>query len=236
MSRVIIDGDAQSLLDFHGHSVFTTLCSRRGELLLWPQHWARIVEHCRFFNYVLPKEQDVLQIIHREQKQIDHAKVRVIVYRTNFAVTCEPLLKPPSSIYDGVAITHSTMQVHPQLAAYKTGNSLPYAIASNEAQERGVFEALLADHQGFIVDGSRTSIMMFDGNTMTVFAGGLRGLMREHALSHVATRYPIATRYMRKEDMTHQLLLANSLIGVVPVGPIAYDFVHDLVELFRMDG
>jgi hypothetical protein len=88
-----------------------------------------------------------------------------------------------------------------------------------------------------VVDGSRTSLMYFDGSTLFSLQGGLAGIMREEALSFAEQRGALIKRsFLRPHELQKgQMMLANCLIGVVPVGPILYDIVFRLVEHFRMD-
>ena len=55
----------------------------------------------------------------------------------------------------------STIQIHPQLGKYKTGNYLPYRLAKKEAESVSAFEGLLLDAYGYLVDGSRSSLLAF---------------------------------------------------------------------------
>lgn len=242
MPSLVIDGRAASLAersyaDFHGHSVFTTMRSKDKEPLLWSRHWQRLCAHASFFGFAVPPEQQIYRLLTSElaQKGVDQ-KIRIILAANRFAIACEPYEPPTSAIYSGVSVVISAMQVHPQLARYKTGNSLPYALAFKEAEKKGAFEALLCNNDDFVVDGSRTSIMLFDGETLTSLSGGLDGCMREQALEYARKRgVKIEQRLVKRHELSGHMLLANSLIGVVPVGAVNCDFIANLVSHFRMD-
>ncbi len=236
MSTLFINGrqaspDELQLSHFHGESVFTTLRSHRGRLIMWHHHWQRLTEHAAFFGFWLPPEDRVIDLLHAHINAADH-KIRVIIAPSHHAITLEPYSPQAANIYQGVSIIKSSWQVHPVLGRYKTSNLLPYLCALKEAQTRGAFEALLTNHDGFVVDGARTSLLHYDGAKLVALAGGLDGCMRKFVMMTLGYHDQC---FMRYHDLTGQLLLANSLMGLVPVSPIIYDEVFDMVELFRMD-
>lgn len=221
---------------FHGTSIFTTLKSREGHPLLWNRHWRRLSEQAEYFNFVLPDENHIVDLIQENAKNRATQKIRILISGQDWALSFEDCENPPSHIYEGVAVCFSRWQVHPQLAGFKTGNSLPYVLAAQDAHKEKVFEALLFDQAGHVVDGSRTSIMHYDGEKLCALLGGLQGCMREEALAYASAQgVGIDRRYFKPEDISGQLMVANSLIGVVPVGPPRYPLVHELVNHFRMD-
>lgn len=240
MSVLIINGELVSIphtqwADFHGKSVFTTLRSQGGSPLLWERHWARISEHSQFFGYHLPDEQEVLAVITQQLAWAPDQKIRLIIKEHDYALTLEPYEPPPPSIYQGVDVFISSMKPHPQLGQFKTGNYLPYSLAWQEAKANGAFEALLLNHSGYLVDGARTSIMVFDGTTLTACMGGLLGCMREEVLDYAERVGITTTRAMLKpHEISGQIMLANSLLGLVPVGEPIHNALKHLIRHFRM--
>lgn len=240
MSQLFIDGQAATLsqtqfASFHGHSVFTTLRVHQRRLLLWHRHWQRFKDHAQFFNFHVPHEDNVLALIAPNLRDNDQ-KLRLIATASSYAITIEDYPPPSETIYRGVDITFSSWQPHQQFARFKTGNSLPYFLAQQHALDKGTFEALLTNHDGFVVDGSRTSVLHYDGTTMTALDGGLDGVMRDFVLTRCET-HGISSRkaYLRRDDLRHQILLTNSLIGIVPVLPLRCANVSTIVEMFRME-
>lgn len=239
MNLFFNDQKAQNLekdffLNFHGNSIFTTFRSKRGELLLWPLHWQRLKEQAHFFGYSLPAEQQILSRLYKEALITDR-KFRVILGPSYYAITSEEYEPPQAKIYAGVKVFHSSITIHPLLGQYKTGNSLPYAMAQKEAASHQAFEALLCDQEGFLVDGARTSLMMIKDQTIFALLGGLKGTMREHALAWARSiGMKCEGVRLKPEDLDGALLLANSLMGVVPVDRVQCEISRILVEKFRM--
>jgi len=242
MPTLLINGhkttlDQQEFAHFHGTSVFTTLRSKRQEALLFERHWTRLKLHAAYFGFPMPMKELVGNLLKEELKtKICDQKIRIIIAGERWALSLEDAEIINANIYDGVDICISKYQTHPQFANLKTSNSLPYILASQEAKNQGVFEALLLNNQGYICDGSRTSIMLYDGTDLCSLQGGLDGCMREEALAY-ARSIGINTKtcFKKPDQINGQTLLANSILGVVPVGEIKYNFVREIIDFFRMD-
>lgn len=237
---LFINGEKASIPEkhyaqFHGHSVFTTLRSKDGVLLNWQLHWQRLLEHAHFFGFKAPIETSVLSVINAELGQNDK-KIRVIISAGDYAITCEDYQKPDPNIYQGVKVITSTFTVHKELAQFKTGNSLPYFLAHRQAVAQNAFEALLLDHEGFVADGSRTSLLMVKDQTIFSLAGGLLGTMRQAVLMWAKTQgFSCVEVRLKPHEINGTLLLANSLLGIVPKNRVGCELSFKLVEQFRMD-
>src|SRR5580700_2355228 len=165
MSKLIINGREATVATkdytaFHGNSVFTTMRSQEGQIMHWSEHYERLKAHGDHFTFLVPSKSELDSAILSELKNcLCDQKIRVVLSENAYAITLEDYTPPQADIYNGVSCMLSKHQPHPQYQRLKTGNSLPYQLAMREAQEHQVFESLLIDHQGLVVDGSRTSIM-----------------------------------------------------------------------------
>lgn len=240
MATLIINGREASLDEhlfssFHGASVFTTLRSKNGSLCFWHQHWQRLVAHAQFFAFGIPDERVILEGIYAQMHKANHdLKIRVIINHHNYAILTEPRPPVDPQIYKGVSVILSRYQVHPQLASFKTGNYLPYALALKEAESLGAFEGMLTNIDGFLVDGARTSLMLFKDYHLIALAGGLHGVMRQAIMAYAKKSHiKISTQWLRPHELDGQLLLSNSLLGLVPVGAPQHPFILELIEYFR---
>lgn len=242
MTRLLIDGrevsqEAARLFSFHGDCVFSTMRSCEGEIMHWSGHWPRLHSHADHLGYPVPTEEELKGLIRTEIKKAGaDQKIRIIISPQHYAILLSPYEPPPSEIYRGVHVITTSIKVHPDLSWLKTGNSLPYRLAQRQATTAGAFEGLLKNHQGYIVDGSRTSIMLYDGHRIIVLDGGLKGIMREQALHFSKEKgLEVVWKMLKESDLDGQMLLANSLLGVVPVGEIRSQLVQEMVDRFRMD-
>ncbi|MCA9507662.1 MAG: aminotransferase class IV [Myxococcales bacterium] len=241
MAHLILNGRKASLdenlfASFHGSSVFTTLRSKNRVLCYWAQHWQRLCRHARFFSYSIPKENHVRNQIQSALVKSNHdQKIRIIINQQFYAITIEDMVPIDQSIYQGVEVIISRYQVHPQLAHLKTANYLPYTLALKEAQSKGVFEALLSNQEGFVVDGSRCGLLLFKQEQFFSLEGGLESIMREAAINFIkdSKKFSVHKKYFNQEELDGQLLLCNSLLGIVPVGAPIHPFIIKLIDYFR---
>lgn len=242
MSLLYINGETvnfaqEQFLSFHGNSVFTTFHSSQLHSPLGEKHWQRLASHAAFFDYHLPnrkllfdKIEDILNTCKVPQK------IRIILSKENFALCFDDFVKPDSEIYKGVKLIKSDYQVHPQLASFKTGNYLPYELAHKQALKACAFEAYLTDQHGHLVDCSRSSPMVFNEEGLISLQGGLLGTMREEILDFAKKQGLFTSEQsLLPHKIKGQILIANSLFGLVPVGKPQCAIVEQLIEEFRMD-
>lgn len=84
------------------------------------------------------------------------------------------------------------IQVHPQLAAHKTGNYLPYRLAMGRAGD--AFEGWLVGPEGTLADGSRTSPLLElggNGSSRRVDCRALRGRHFWRAVTGQSVRFTL---------------------------------------------
>lgn len=229
---MIISNNNTPYLDL-GQSIFTTIRYQDNQPYLWERHWQRLAHHALYFGYDMPKEDLILNEISKHI--IDHNvyKVRIIINSYHYYITIEPYILPQLAIYHGVDVMYASVNVHPQLKYYKTTSYLPYHLALKEAQKHNKFESLMLDDDDNVVDGARTSILLINNNTIIAPLGGLMGTMREEALSYAQNQGIMIKRcYLKPKDMVGQILLANSLMGIIPVGESKSLLAKDLVKRF----
>lgn len=235
MSILIVNGrkatlDQCEFEKFHGNSIFTTLRSRDKRPCYFELHWERLEDHAKFFSYHLPDKYEIFSLFEEVLKDRSaDQKIRIIIYQKSFAITMEDLIPLSPQIYDGATVIISKQVIHPLLGKFKTGNSLPYFLAAAEAKEASVFEGLLSDIYGHVVDGSRTGLMLLQEDNLIGLSGGLDSIMRKLAMD-VANSMGIKTTFKKltPAQLSGQLFLTNSLLGVIPVGnlnaPLAKEF------------
>lgn len=161
---------------------------------------------------------------------------------------------PLAAYQEGVRVLLTPYRVHPDLYRFKTGNYLPYRLALKEAEGQGAFEGLLQDGEGYVVDGSRTSPLLYRDGVLFLLEGGLEGITREQVARvarEMGLRVERARLYpwelpwprplfpppgpappgRRAGGSEGVLLLAGSGVGLLPVGPLP-EALAPLVERF----
>ena len=208
---------------YHGHSVFTTLRAEGGRPLWLPDHLARLRRHARALGLPYPGDEAFLQDLKALLAAFPEAsclRLRLTVGEGVWLSEARPYTPPPQSLYREGARVHLTpYRVHPDLCRYKTGNYLPYRLALREAEKKGAFEGLLLDQEGHVVDGSRTSPLLFREGTLYLLEGGLEGITREKvAQAALGLGLKVERAFLRPEELEGTLLLAGSGVGLLPVG------------------
>ncbi len=158
------------------------------------------------------------------------ARLRVTVTRGVASVpTClvaaAPYRPPPPAAYrDGVAavlLPDVRLDSRSPLAGLKSLSYGAHAIALRRATATGAWEALLANEAGRLVSGSRSNLVaVLEGHACTppLADGCLPGTVRRRLLEAGA----LAERSLAPAALEEasEVLLTNSLIGVLPVGRI----------------
>lgn len=208
----------------HGASVFTTFRVEEGSPLFLEDHLRRLRRHALALGLPYPGDRVFLQDLEALLKAFPHApclRVRLTVAEGGWLSEAGPYTPPPLRLYrEGVRVHLTPYRVHPDLAPFKTGNYLPYRLARKEAEARGAFEGLLLDALGHVVDGSRTSPLLYREGRLFVLLGGLEGITREK-VAEEARRLGLKVEwvYLPPEGLKGVLLLAGSGVGLLPVGP-----------------
>ena len=245
---------------YHGLSVFTTLRVERGEALWLEEHLYRLRRHAAALGLPYPGDGVFLRDLEALKKEFSHLpclRLRFTVGEGVWLSEARPYTPPPLAAYEeGVKVVLTPYRVHPDLARFKTGNYLPYRLALKEAEGQGAFEGLLQDGEGYVVDGSRTSPLLYRDGALLLLEGGLEGITREkvaQAARELGLRvervrlYPwelplaappplpphqaLRRRGGEREGAKGLLLLSGSGVGLLPVGPAPRELLP-LVERF----
>lgn len=192
----------------HGVTAFTTVRTHRGLPLLWAAHLARLAATCAWLGLPAPEgEPPALD-------PLPWGLLRLTATPEGLFWSHRPL-QPGSRPAGGVRVRVTDVQVHPQLAAHKTGNALPYRLAGRAAERAGAFEGWLRDGAGNVVDGSRTSPLLELGGRLVVPSGGLPGITRAHFLRGRAFEArPVSVAELARVT---RAWVCGSGAGVVPV-------------------
>lgn len=103
---------------------------------------------------------------------------------------------------------------------HKLSNRLALSLAAEAAREAGAEEALLLDAAGFLVEGSRSNLLVADADgrlaTPPLSRGGVGGIGRQLALERVEG---IAERDVSREELREaaEIIAVNAVRGAVPI-------------------
>ena len=251
--KVFIDGeffekdDARiSIFDYgflYGYGAFTTLTTYRKKILFLTDHIDRLFESAEVIGIipVWDKKQVMAWVIKTyEMNSTEQCEVRI---RVNISKGENPDVniegnkqcKPSLSIIVSQLPFHSdesyrfgismlTVNLERVFPRSKNFNFLPSIIALNEAKNKGYYDALLVDKDGFITEATTGNVFFFRDNVLyTTSSRILEGITRLHIIK-AAQRCNI--RVKKKMFKLGELLNADEVFitgttkAILPVSQI----------------
>lgn len=244
----------------YGDGVFRTLLLRRGKVLQWHRHYARLLKDCSSLNFVCPPE----PLLHTELidliGNIKDGVIKIIVTRGpsqrgyapahHPAVTrilnLTPLPTYPDTFFEqGVRLQLCRLRLgaQPRLAGVKHLNRLENVLAAAELDDPEVADGLLLDELGNVIEGVRSNIFMVkEGELITpdLSRCGVSGVQRERLIEWAAQQgvqcksKDISLNELADAD---EIFLVNSVIGLWPVREIVghYQGTHHTVAKVIQD-
>ncbi|HKH46957.1 MAG TPA: aminotransferase class IV [Thermoanaerobaculia bacterium] len=215
----------------HGDGLFETLRVDEGTAHHVGPHLDRLLAGLRRVEIDIPETREALE---NAVAAVAHAapwptaRLRLTVTRgaggvPTRLVTAAPYHPPDESQYrNGVAallLPDLRIDSRGPLAGLKSLCWQVNRLALLRAERAGAFESLLLNERGHLAEGARSNLLVvLDGEIFTppLNDGCLPGTVRQRLLD----RGIIAERSVVPEDLerTQEILLTNSLIGVLPVG------------------
>ncbi len=223
---------------FHGFSVFTTFLSYQGRPFFLVEHLSRLKKHAQEIGLNYPGDEVFLSDLKILLPLDRFLRIRLSIGPDMRITEATSYIPSPKDCYtQGVKVICTKIQVHPQFASIKTGNYLPYLIAKKEAEKANCFEGLLIDANHHVVDGSRSSPMLYQNNVLTICQGGLDGITRQMVVKKaIEFGIQIKYEYVKAEEMNGQLVLAGSGIGLISVGIPCDQMLMNLIDFFSPYG
>lgn len=188
--------------------VFTTVSVQDGKPLWLKEHLARLELHAQLagFTPLLLGEEDFALAKSGEGSYL----LRISMSQNGYEFKTRPYHPPPTG---PVKIYLSNQIATSQL---KTNQRKVYDLAYQQAQEHGAFEGLLCNQEGYLVDGSRSSLLMLKDKTLTILEGGIEGITRQKVvLKAGGLGFKIERAYLKPSEIDGQLLLAGTGVGLL---------------------
>lgn len=221
----------------YGYGLFETIRVDDGKIHFLKDHINRLYWSWKILFQQSPPELGWKEIIDQVigQNQLDHqtAVVKIAVWKNNatgssffpydLAVTAntyEHRLKKSNK--SGLELLTYPEYRQSPLADHKTLNYLYYLLAGNWAKENGGDEALICNPDGSISETNTGNILVIDQDRITIpFSDHvLPGITVDRACQILKDKgFKIDQKTLRYPDLlaADQVLVSNSLLGVVPV-------------------
>ena len=193
--------------------VFTTLRVVHGRPVWLKEHLARLHTHAKAVGFKIPPA----PLFQRGGRA--NCLLRIGLSEMGYSFQERPLPTVPR----GPVRVHISDQI--ATSQLKTNERAVYNEAFRQAKAHGAFEGLLLNQEGYVVDGSRSSLILQQGNTLISLQGGIDGITRRKVLVYYQERgFEIREAYLRPRDLKGKLWLAGSGVGLLrTVGRIAHE-------------
>jgi branched-chain amino acid aminotransferase len=226
-----------------GDSVYETLRTYQGKPFLFSRHFARLQHSAQGLHLKLPWSREKTFEEIRRTLLPGECRIRLVVTRGVGGLTADPetcndpstiiivvpLVAIPPEVYsEGVEVTISSVRRSQRMADVKSGSLIHQVLASSEAKEKKVFEAVLLTADEKLSDGITSNIYLVrDGKLMTPShdAGIVEGITRGVIL-----------------DLSHRMGLPV-IEGLFPVSEIfgademfLTSTTREVVPIVRVDG
>ncbi|MFN3597152.1 MAG: aminotransferase class IV [Rubricoccaceae bacterium] len=201
-----------------------TMRLEQGRVPLLRRHLGRLEASAQALGFVRERlHATVCEAVRARATALEAGVYRLrLLYARDGAVrlTSEPLVAAPLRV---VAVWPEPFaEAGTARCRHKTTDRTHYEIPYAWARSAGADEALLADANGFLIEGTRTSVWLRLGDrlcTPPLEAGGLPGVARAHLL---ATRADAEERPLHLDDLARAdaVFASNALHGLRRVGEV----------------
>lgn len=185
--------------------VFTTLRLINGQALWLEEHLDRLHRHAKLAGLKIPPSPCPLPST-GEGKFLMRLSLSMIGYH----VQTRPLpMRPNTPVRVFISDQIATSQI-------KTNNRAVYDEAFKQAQKHGAFEGLLLNSEAYVVDGSRSSLILRQNKMLISLQGGIEGITRQKVLKEAKHHgFEIKEAYLKSHELEGELYLAGSGIGLL---------------------
>jgi branched-chain amino acid aminotransferase len=230
----------------YGEGIYETLRTYDGRLFLFHRHMRRLRNSARFIDLALPFTDDEIAARIRDTIAAadlagQEAYVRVLVTRgvgeltydlkatptPSWVIIVKPLPSPPPEIYEqGVKVVLvDVVRNHPQSVnpMIKSNNLMNSALAAQQAQKRGGFEAVMRNYRGELTECTQSNLFLVENGvavTAPLESGLLPGITREF-LFEVGRDASVEVReqVLRDNDLfgADEAFLTSTTREIVPI-------------------
>lgn len=242
----------------YGDGVFRTLRCDDGGVRFWLRQYRQLAADCAVLGLPCPEaavwEADIRQLLAASPDAALKLTVTRGLGQRGYAEP-QPLRitricqRSPLPQYPAVWLTEGVsvrwcdwrLATQPALAGVKHLNRLDNVMARREWQDPAIYEGLLLDQEGWVVEGVMSNLYLLrDGQLQTpaIDRAGVAGVSRQVLLEAAASLglQPQSTRLRPADVQAAQAVwLSNSLAGILPVAKLGEHSwaAHPLTPILR---
>ncbi|WP_291869710.1 aminotransferase class IV [Maribacter sp.] len=228
----------------YGDALFETIRLVNDEVILWEEHYLRLMSSMRILRMQIPME-FTMEYLEEQIKSvatssaISQARIRVTIYRNNgglytpknnsvsFIIEATPLSSPffilSEKRYEAELFKDFKVNAD-MLSNLKTNNRILNVVGSVFAKENDYDTCLLLNNEKQVVEGLNGNLFLVKGNTIKtppLADGCVNGIIREQLIkiikkldTYVLEEASISPFELQKAD---ELFITNSIIGIQPI-------------------
>ena len=224
----------RDLAILRGYGVFDFLRTYGGMPFKLPEHLARLARSAQLIELVLPYALDKIEQLALDtlkRNNLPEANVRIVVTggvsgdsvtpdtEPSLIILVTPVQQYPATCYEQ-GVKTITVETERYLPGAKTINYIPALIALRKAKAAGALEALYANRQGQILEGTTTNFFVFQGNQLlTPKDGILLGVTRAVVLELAQEKFEIVEHPLTFDDLSQadEAFMTASNKEIMPV-------------------
>jgi len=249
---MLINGKTTTLIDAHdrglsyGDGLFETMVCVDNQFPLWRYHIERLKRGCHRLKIPLPD----IDLLEAECKKLScdlgvmKCIIKIIITRGDGNRGYRPGTQQGTRIIsayhwpDNVPKYNSGITVRwcqtrlgcaPLLAGIKHLNRLEQVLASSEWDDPEIYEGLMLDQSNNVIEGTRTNFFIVKNDrlhTSEIDSCGVDGIIRQLICRDIVKHgLPVLIGNLSMKDVINadELLLCNSIVGLLPVNNIIDD-------------
>ena len=228
----------------YGDALFETLRMVNNEVILWEEHYLRLMASMRILRMDIPME-FTMEYLETQIKNValsaglKQSRIRITVYRNNgglytpedntisFIIEATPLSSPffilSEKAYEAELFKDFKINAD-MLSNLKTNNRILNVVGSVFAKENDYDTCFLLNNEKQVVEALHGNIFIVKGNTIKtppLSDGCIQGIIREQLLkiigkldAFVLEESSISPFELQKAD---EIFLTNSILGIQPI-------------------
>ncbi len=224
----------------YGDGLFETIAVIDGQPCLWGRHIRRLQAGCKRLGITAPESAELLAEAKAVIKDHQRGVLKIIVTRGSGGrgyrapedtrpsriIYCTPWPDYPDDYWEKgilIRVCSTCLGVNPTLAQLKHLNRLEQVLARSEWSDAAVFEGLMLDSDGRVIEGTMSNLFLIKKGaliTPDLSRCGVAGIMRE-LIVELAGRLniPVSVKDVSLDDLkgAEAMFISNSLIGILPV-------------------